>query len=105
MEQLSFINNEYYEFYQTIRNSIFINFSEKQRNIIKEIYNFIDLMKSVDLTNSLDINFNLVNSYLLTRKPIYMFDFKNRLTKLVNISLKNSNSRPILYTFETNKNI
>lgn len=104
LEQLSFINKEYYEFYQTVRNSIFINFDQEQRSIIKEIYNFIDLMKSVDITNSIDINFNLINSYLLAKKPIYMFDFNDRLVQLLDISLKNSNSRPIVYTFKTKRN-
>ena len=101
LEQLSFIKKDHYEFYQTLRNTIFINYNEKQRTIIKEIYNFIDLMKSVDITNSIEINYNLINSYLHTKKTAHMFNFSQSLVKLININTKNSNSRPIIYTFET----
>ena len=104
LEILSFIKKKDYDFFQTIRNTIFINFNIKQKSIIKEIYNFIDLMKSVDITNSQDINFNLINSYLYAQKPIYIFNHKIRLHKLININIKNSNSKPIIYKFKTDNN-
>jgi hypothetical protein len=85
LEQLSFLNSEYYEFYQTIRNSIFMEYGVEKRSIIKEIYNFIDLMKSVDITNSIEINYNLINSYLHTKKTAHMFDFSQSLVKLIKI--------------------
>lgn len=101
LENLSYIYSNYYEFYQTIRNQIFVKYTDPQKQTIKDIYNFIDLMKSVDITNSHDINYNLINSYLHTRKPTYVFNYKYHLLKLLDISVKNSNSKPTIYTFKT----
>lgn len=100
-ENLSHIYKDYYEFYQTVRNSLFIKLNNIQKSNIKDMYNFIDLMKSVDLSNSQEINYNLINSYLLSNKPTYLFDLNEKIIKLINIHKVNSNSKPIIYTFQT----
>ena len=102
-ETLSYIENKkHYNYYKQLRNNLYESITVSSQKIIKNIYNFIDLLNSLE---SKKINqFNLINAYIETNPTVFMFNLKIKLQRLIDVNIINSNSNPSIYKFETDTN-
>lgn len=97
--ELNSLSRDYYDLFKTIRNNVIIDLHLKDKMKIQ--YELINILTHI--INNTSANLSNINTFLNQNKVTCLLETNLLLNKLINIDIKNSNSKPSLLTFQTPK--